>query len=618
MKKRIVFIVLLFASLLLYANSLFNPFIWDDIPLIVENPYIKSFGNIPKIFTTTLFDANFIKSNYYRPLQGLTYVFDYAVWKENPLGYHLTNIFLHALAGYLIYLILLLLTKRKNLSIIASLFFLVHPVHTEAVTYISGRADLLADVFLLLSFLSFIKLKISREKLNYYLSLIFFALALLSKENAVILPFMLIFYDLSLNHNKLSNKKITYLPFFLILGIFAFLRLTVFNSSPQNIFSFNNDLILKFIYSIKAVSIYLLLFVFPLNLHMERSLTLGPVYDPGAIFSLVLVTFLIFLVIKWRRKEKMISFGLGWFLLAMIPALGIFMPKKDIIMAEHWLYFPSTGLFIVLAVIFDKIFKFNKKIAIAGLIIFLSIYGYLTIKQNFAWRNPESLYKKILTYSPKSFKAHFNLGLVYEQEGKLEEAIKQYNIARQIQPDYFLIHNNLGNLYVTMGKFDLAEKEFIQSLEVKPDYFLTHNNLGNLYALNREFDIAVQAYRESIKLNPNYSESHNNLGSTLIEMGKYDEAGKELKEALRLNPGNAEAYNNLGNMYARQKLYDEAIESYRKAIKLKPGLDKSHFNLGVVYYLKGQIEDAKKEWKKTLQINPRHSGARSNLEQLNK
>lgn len=619
MKNIKIILLILFLSLSVYSNSLVNPFIWDDISLIVDNPYIKSPDSFLKVFSSNLFSFAYYKGNYYRPLYSLTYIVDYALWKLNAIGYHISNILFHSVCAILLYLFILYLTKKSALSLTASLLFLVHPIHTEAVTYIAGRADSLVTIFFLLALLLYLKYKESfQPKIYFILSLFCFILALLSKEIAIMLPFIIIFFDYYFPGDKktgrIKQRVLYYLPYFLILGVYTFLRITILNFSSRPVVSIGAGFLLRLVTSIKAVIIYIGLLLFPFNLHMERSLlTTSSLWRLDVIVSVVLLAAILIFTIRLRKSYKLVSFGSTWFLINLIPVAGVFMPKQNIIMAEHWLYLPCIGFFIIMGFVFDKLIKINRKITVAVLVSLLFFYSYLTLKQNKTWKNPIQFYKRIIFFSLDSAKAHFNLALAYEKEGKYNEAIAEYNRVLEIDPNYFLVYNNIGNIYTSKNLYDEAIIEYRRCLEIEPNYFLAYNNLGNIYGLRQEYNKAIESYEKSIELNPSYSESHSNLGLLYLENNIYQKAEKEFREALRLNPGSAEGYNNLGNFYGKRGLYDEAIIHYKQAIKLKANFDKAHFNLGVIYFKKNLIDQAENEWEKALKINPEHEAAAKNL-----
>lgn len=179
----IVIIILGFA---VYANSLNGQFVWDDIHLVKENKFVKDWSNLEKLFKTDIREGAGRRGNAYRPVQMITYMIDYSVWKLNERGYHLTNTILHILVALSIYWIINIIFRDNLVSLLTAALFVVHPVHTEAVSYISGRADPLSFLFMLLAFIFYIKNLNSRSLIAFICMLLSYVCAILSKESSFI------------------------------------------------------------------------------------------------------------------------------------------------------------------------------------------------------------------------------------------------------------------------------------------------------------------------------------------------------------------------------------------------------------------------------------------------
>jgi tetratricopeptide (TPR) repeat protein len=609
------FIIFLLTAVV-YANSLFNPFIWDDVALVAGNPFIKNWRYLGGILTSDLFHSDPNLGNYYRPLQAITYVVDYAAWKLNPLGYHLTNILLHFLAAGMVYLVLNLFINKRQ-AFFAALLFAIHPLHTEAVAYIAGRADSLAAIFLLCALWFYARGQSGRAfSAAYLLSLCSWILALLSKEIGVIFPLLVMLYDIYFRPSAARKKRwLRYAMYLIILAAYIWLRTGLLRFGQRPMIS-SGSFLLRTAGSLNTIPIYLLLFLFPFNLHMERWIA-APVSLLGGrvIFSAAISAALCLLIYKLYAKQRKISFCLAWFVLLLIPVMGIFIPAKNIIMAEHWLYLPGIGIFALAGIGIDKVACLNRK---AGALLFSGIllfYSLLTVRQNAAWKNPRDFYQRIIRFSPQSSRAHFNLAAAYEEAKQYVEAEKEYLRALEMDGDA-AVYNNLGNVYFQRGELAQAVSAYQKCIQSYPRWHLPYNNLGNVYLAKQEIARAQEEYQKSIALNPRYSESRNNLGLVYLEKGDLENAGRELRAAIGLDPENSDAYNNLGSLYAAQGLLNEAVSAYQKSLRLNRFSEKAHFNLGIIYFQQGLAEAAKAEWKAALQINPRHTGARKNLEAM--
>ncbi len=318
-------LLLILAGMAVYCNSVKNPFVWDDEYLIEKNSHIRSWEKLPEMFVSSLSLPSPKQGNFYRPFQTISFLFDYSFWKLNPVGYHVTNLLFHILNALLIYILIKMLlqnnlafrnsnnidssaapqndkkkchserSEESNLtSLLAALLFLIHPVHTEAVTYISGRADPIVTSFCLMSLILFTKTlsyNDYKRQLFYLGSIISFLCALLSKEAALIFPFLLVWCGYSFRIKK-NRSFLYYLPFFLLSALYVALRLTLLKSISEPhppIAPFYSRVITFF----NVILRYIGLLFFPQDLHMERRLPfLNSLFQPEAILSIVLVRIL--------------------------------------------------------------------------------------------------------------------------------------------------------------------------------------------------------------------------------------------------------------------------------------------------------------------------------------
>ena len=270
--------VLIAAAFLVYANSLDNSFVWDDEALVLGNPAIRSPVSVPRLFTARLF-PEIPGGNFYRPVQSLSYAIDYSLWRLDPFGYHLTNILIHAGNAVLVYLLLLALTGRRDISFMTALLFAVHPASTEAVDYVSGRADLLAAFFMYLSLLC----SVAWERLSvrqgrhtatrvflFLIAVLSFVLALLTKEATVVLP---LFVLLCLFCFKMTRPETETQPpgrrwgmqcsLFIIAAVYMVIRTVAFSGNPSAVSSNPYPFYFRFLTSFKVVLLYIKLLVFP-------------------------------------------------------------------------------------------------------------------------------------------------------------------------------------------------------------------------------------------------------------------------------------------------------------------------------------------------------------------
>lgn len=534
----ILITLIIVTGLYAYSNSLSGEFIWDDNSLIKNNAYIKDYSHISKIFTKDIFAGTGDESNFYRPLQTFTYIVDYSLWKLNVEGYHLTNILLHILVALGIYWLVNILWGDRLLSFFTSLLFVVHPLHTEVVTYISGRADSLAAIFILLSFILYIKGQHSKSIGIYILTLLSYILALFSKEHSLVLPALLLLYHYAFKR-KLKLKS--FLPLLSIAFIYILLRLTLLSFPAAYPISPPSVFLQRLPGFFVALTNYIRLLFLPFNLHMEYGSRLFDFTNPKAIVGIFILIALFIYAVRIKKSNKLVFFSISWFFITLIPVSNLY--PVNAYMAEHWLYFPSIGFFLVLAKGISCIYR-DRKFRILAIIFLISLsvfYSYLTLRQNEYWREPITFYKRALRYTPGSWRIHHNLGSAYADIGNYDQAIASYKKALRYAPGSWQIYHNLGNAYGDIGNYGQAIVLYEKSIEINPKHARVYNNLGVVYSKIGDHDQAIVLYRKAAEIIPEDAGVHNNLAMAYYHKKEYDLAIKHCDMAIefghKVNPG---------------------------------------------------------------------------------
>lgn len=522
-----------------YSNTLKNNFVWDDLPLIENNPYIRDFSHLKEIFTQHLFYGSRSPSNFYRPMQSLSLTVDYKIWKGRIEGFHISNILFHIFVGVSLYLLVVLISESIFIGAIVSLLFIVHPLFTSIIAYISGRADSLAAGFGFFSFIFYILFRKNTKNIGLIiLSIVSFIGAMLSKEGAAIFPFVFLLYEAIFIDKK--KRRFNFLtPYFIIIGIYALLRLTVLSfKTPDVITTAGLPLGIRLLTFCKVFFLYLKLLFAPLGLHMERYVepvfSLGNIYGFFAVSGIALIFYYIYLLYKWNKKLLLFSFS--YFFITLLPVSNIV--PLNALMAEHWLYIPSSlGFFMILAIFLEKLMKFKyiKQIVILILIVTLIWYSFLTIKRNRDWKDSFTFWSETVKFSPKSYKAHLELGVALAKKGLREEATKEFEKAYELNPADYKALNNLGRIYAEKGDFKKGEEYYQKSLKLNTTDGLTYNGIGNVYLMTNRFDEAIECYRKAITLNPYMASFYTNLGKALKNKGQIEEAKNAFKKALEID-----------------------------------------------------------------------------------
>jgi len=596
-KPWIYFLLLAAIGLTIYSNTLGNRFVWDDEFLVLKNYLIKNWHYLPEIFTSELRVFSLGVSNFYRPFQAISYMFDYSFWRLDPFGYHLTSIILHILVSMLIYILVNLISKSNLIALLTSLLFLVHPIHTEVNSYISGRADSLAALFILASFILYLKqdeagVARTKSKLYFIVSIFLFIFAILSKEIALVYPFILVFYDYATKKERLKPRYYKYGVFFIIFFLYAALRLTKLNflkGYGLSVFPSHSSFFSRFLAAGEIIFIYLKLLFFPFDLHLLRSVAnITNLFSFDAIVAFLVLLILAALLVLAFKYSRVAFFYYLWFLAFLLPTLNLF--PIGVSISEHFLYLPSIGIFAIISTVIITFFNSGlmpssqyKKIGFSVVIAaILAILGVFTYNQNKIWKNNISLYSHLLKYNP----------------------------------DDFIIHNNLGAEYFLLGNYEEAESEFKKALKNNPNYAFSYNNLGNLFAAQNIFDQAALFYNKAAELRPDFAEPRNNLGNAYLKAGRYQEAIKEFILALRIDPKDFSVYQNLGVINYKLGNKQTAIDYYKKAIEINNTHIPAYYNLGFIFYNDGDFNTAYRFWNKALTIAPGDTYIKSALEKL--
>lgn len=495
-----------------YVSSLFYPFMWDDKQLVLHNEGLRhGWTSVVNAFNPAKWagrndDAGLI--SFFRPTQTLLSVFDYQVWGLNPFGFHLSNTLIHLFNTVFLFFLALRLTGERVTSLAAASIFAVHPAHTESVTFISARVDLLATAFLLPSFYLYIAAGKRMLSWRYPVSLVLFWLALFSKEMAVTLPALVSLYSWIYEDRGGRIKKAV--PFFLLLGAYIAYRvfgLEVFVSQHQ----MRADVVTLASTAAAAVFDYMRLLVFPYPLKAYYILTW---YGPGSLKALagfaVLIAAVLLFALLYLSKRKTAAFCLAWTFIALAPVMNIG-ALGEFSIAERYLYIPSIGFSILAGLFFATFIKGGSgKGALAALVAVVVIFGAMTVNRNRLWSNDLDFFTEMVRVAPSSAAAHGNLAHAKFNLGALDEAIKEMEMASSLVPGNPDIVFELGTYYYKAGRFLDAAGAFEKAVRGRPAKEEAWNLLGITYAETGRMEAAKDAFTRAVELNP-ASPAANNL-----------------------------------------------------------------------------------------------------------
>ncbi len=638
--------LVLFVGLAAFANSIGNGFVADDDTVILNNPVIRYLGNPSVIFRSSYWPDPRLEL-LYRPLVIASYAANYALGGLTAWGYHLVNILLHAVNGTLAYALLWRLFQNKRLALFSALAFALHPIHTEAVANVVGRAELLAAVFIFLSWLAYLT---SRDKGGYeqgtllVSSILCFALALLSKEHAVVLIGALILSDLLLDvqsHPSLSFRdmgrsmsyrlRTSYVWYVSTLVLYLFIRYKVLGAlrSPiSGIHVLDNPLadvgtVTRILTATKVLGKYLWLLLVPHRLSADYSYNQIPlsraIWDPSVLPTLLALLLMVIAACMARRRQPVFPFTLLFFGLAILPISNLVFPIGTI-MGERLMYLPSLGICLALGAIMDLtlLWTMGRAQAVVALLLvafggLYAAYGTKTILRNQVWHDWDTFGVALLTESPNSAKVHRFVGIALARRGDLDKAKAELETALRILPDYPEAYNELGAVLTGQGKFDEALKIFQQAVKLFPEYAEPYLNIGMIYERMGKLAEASEMYHRAGKAYPLETRAAVEIALKLFRYGSLIEAQRQLELAVRVNPELFQVRNNLGLVYLRQDRLEDARRQLQVAARLKPDSPDVWTNLGKVLYRQGQIDRAKSAFEQALRHRPGYAEAKYGL-----
>lgn len=587
----VIFVLFLFI-LITYGNIFDNELLWDDEVFIIENPDIKDFSNMPKFFVYP------DQGGLYRPLKSVLITVTYRIWNLNKFGYHLNGFLLHFFCTILVLSISSILFKKKSIAFLTAIIFAVHPIHTERVTGVTASFDLLGIVFYLLSFFLYLKFRERNNIKYFYYSLLVFLLALLSSEEAISLPFVVLLYEIVFNYNNIKeifNKssikqlcKKSGIYFFILIS-YLIVRFLVLGHVARRAAYVTGDFYSTMLTMSRVIIKYIGLLIFPINLSLNDTIPYSTsIFDFRVILSLIIIFFVLFYGFKEFFKHKLVSFAVFWFFIALMPFYNV-VPIR-VLHQERYLYLASFSICTIFSLLFFRLKKIRRWLAIIFIVFLILFFSVGTMKRNNDWRNEEILWKKTIETSPNFSIAYNNLGMLYLNQNRNKEALNLFVKAIELKEDYAIAYNNLGMIYLGEDNYGEALKMFMKAIELESNYPVPYNNIGIIYKKMGNYSLAVKYYKKAISLKSDYYEAHYNLGTLYNELEEYDKAILEFIKAIRVRPTYAKAHNNLGISLMNIGDIDEAISEFDKALSLNPDYKEAQNNLEFAYKLRKDLK----------------------------
>ncbi len=589
-----------------------NGFVWDDQFFVVQNPTLRGLWPAARFFQSqgSPAEGTIYPLTGQRPVMAFSLALDFALWKLNPFGFHLTNFLLHLLCVFGVVALVRELSRSREAGFLAGILFALHPGHAEGVIAFLGRSDLLASLFVLLGLFGYqrhCKASGGRKALWFAGALLSFLIACFSKETGLVLFGILVVYEVRVVGSgkspipNLKSKFLRLLPFLLIaLGYWVY-RGKVLGGQGAGSEWWGGTPGKNFLMGFEVYGRYLRLLSFPLALSPLHSVPVprSP-WDWRVLVgaALLLASLVGTAWALWRNPRA--GFLASWFLLGLVPVANLIPIPGVMILAERWLYLPSVGLCALGGwgawALLRRARSWTRP-AWAGLVaVVLLLFGLRTFQWSATWRNEKSIARAMVALAPYNALGYYNLGNALWHDGNYAEAEEAYRDALSLKPDYAKAHFNLGKDLKDQGRYEEAVREYGEAIRLSPGQVETYVNLGNALADMGKYAKAEEAYREAIRSKPAFADAHYNLGIALWSRGRDVEAEQEFREAVRWNPDYAEAHGNLGIVLWNQGKSGEAEQGFREALRLKPNDVTACENLADLLDQQGKRQEARPYW----------------------
>ncbi len=588
MKQRGIFFFLPILIFFVYSNTLWSSFHFDDISSIVQNYAIKDIFNLKAIW-------NFWPTRF---ITYFSFAWNYHFHQLDVFGYHLLNIIIHILSSFFVWLLALLACQlervqdngsklfkdyRYPIAFFASAVFALHPIQTQAVTYITQRAVSLCGLFCLASVFFYLRFRFLRltganwfpTRISYFLSLLCGVFAMFTKEIAIILPIGIALCDKLFVRQKTEKNTYLFLPFVLLFFIIpvTFSLTRSLDYSALKRISEGVELLSPWEYfftELRVIITYLRLSFLPVvqNLLYDYPVQ-KDLFSVSVLSGIVLVIASILFALKFIRNYRLMSFGIFWFFLMLLPESS-FIPIQDLIF-EHRLYLALFGyaLFFVSGIFY---LTSSRRIFLGKLFLFAVVLSYalLAYNRNAIWQNEITLWSDVIARSPRNTAGYTNRGIAFFRLGSFQEALADFGRTLEIDPKNVQAFVNRGVIYFYIGRQDLALKDFNRAIRYLP--FISGDETK--------------------------SDAYTKRGVVYFSQGNYGKALKDFNRALDIYFANAEALFNRGSLFARSAEYKKAIGDFTIALRLNPDYAQAYYNRGYAYYLSREYAAAYSDFRK--------------------
>lgn len=583
-------LLLVILTAVVYAGTVRNAFVnFDDPPLITENAAVHELTPRSLLYVFSSFDPEL-----YIPLTLFSYQLEGAFFGLTPGVVHATNLLLHLMNVVLVGWVAWGLTRRTWVAVLIAGIFALHPINAQAVLWASARKDLLSALFSLTSFGLYVVYRRNGGRTAYLLSLALFLCALLSKVSVALFPLMLLLTDW-LEGDRLRTRIREKIPFFVIS---ALLIIVAFIGKSQILES--SDLRTNILLGFKSIVFYLWRAFVPIGFSIIHPQI--PLYLTSAflfLFYAGMTVLLLLIALLAAQRWRILTWGIAFFLLFLIPTFTNFFQNGELYFAyERYAYLPLVGILLSFFAVLDMVFQERERLRMpftVALALCVLTLGALAMRQVSFWRSSEALFRHVLILYPNSAVAHGNLGSALVEQGDLDGALREYQLAQEADPEFVFALFNTSQVLWRQARYDLSDRFLEGAMQivrkknvvVLPDLlpFFTYAERQRSIGKGEE---AIHALEEAAELAPHIAVAHYNLGVQYHAYGRLDDALRELERSRSLQPRNADMQYHLASLYAERGQLQEAKDALETVLWLNPSYPKAEEHLRNIQRLLAQ------------------------------
>ena len=590
-------------TFLAYLPVLSGGFIWDDSLMVTGNYMLRTAQGLRDFWCTT-------RAIDPLPVTMSALWLQWQCWGANPLGYHIISVLTHSLGAFLLWRVLLRFTKQPGLAWLAAEIFAVHPVAVASAGWISEQKNTLSIIFYLLSILAYLRFR-DDKGFNYWLSLLFFVLAFLSKGSVVMLPVVLLLIT-GWQQGRITANDLARLAPFFALSVAAGLA-TIWSQNHKAIGgAMVQDLNgpQRILAAAGAVCFYLWKALVPVNL-----IVIYPTWTLAAD-ALAMVILLTILAAGWRWRKtwgRHVLLGVGCYVVTLFPVMGLFNMYFLVYsrVSDHWQYLALPAI-IGLVVCGGGHYLANRFGKIMAVAVLASLFALTWVRAG-VYKNERTIWGDTVNRNPKAWMAWNNLGTALAAEGDNDGAIDAYQKAIALNPSFGDAESNLGNSLVAQNKLEEANVHLGKATEDQPRVAKFHFNYGVGLADQGRYEEAVNQYQIALQLSRYQPDVLNNLSSALNKQKKFAAALENAQFAIQLDPSLSEPYLNTAVALAGLDRTNEAARNFNVYLTKRPENVGARFEFGIMLAMHGDLAGALPQLQAVARLKPNQAVAHGNL-----